>query len=557
MKILHFIDPAYLNLKNACRGTLAVIFAFIICTKLSPLMGFLAGILALLSSILVGDIHRKSQMLTIGAMIPVALISLTTSVLLSGYHNVQLFIFSMFTFMAIFIRKYGIRWLAIGIVSFMSYFLPLFFPLKPIHLPIIYITVVVAIACSFVFRFYLFPEKTEVVLRSYIKSWNALYFRLAKSLQDKVEPSFKELNELTLLIENHCNNFESHKVHSRTEALQMIIFEREMDLQFNKHAADTPIVMDELTETEIRKEVITEALEETAPAPGINATTKLAIQATIAVSIASYLGILISPERWYWAPMAAFVILTGTSRGETVLRASTRILGTTIGLVSGILLAPALAGHADLEWAVVILCVFMGIFSSKFTFGFWSASWFTFMLTVFFNLMGQFTNQVLILRFEETLLGAVIGAIVSALVLPTSTTKAIKIAIEKTLKTQANVLSFLPLNVTDKDEKRNLVRAIRKMDQEFSSLRLIAKPYTEGYSLIKRKKMVTLIHHTTFLNHYVKKLATIKNPRNPNVEEGLLKTRSYLLQIADNLDFYLENEQFISELGNITKFMGP
>lgn len=175
------------------------------------------------------------------------------------------------------------------------------------------------------------------------------------------------------------------------------------------------------------------------------------------------------------------------------------------------------------------------------------------MLTVFLNLMGQFTNQVLILRFEETLLGAVIGTIVSALILPTSTMDAVKTAVKKTLQSQASVLSFLPLKTADQKDKREMIKAIRKMDQEYSSLRLIAKPYTEGYSLIKRKKMVTLIHHTTFLNHYVKQLVTMKDAPSPDTETNIQKTREKLLNVAENLDSYLENEQLLSELGNINR----
>lgn len=553
MKIFGLIDPAYLNLKNAVRGTLAVVVAFTLCSRLSLLMGFMGGMLALLSSILVSDLYRRPQIITNLVMIPVSLVSLIFAIVLSDHHDSQLIVFSLFTFTAIYIRKFGIRWLALGIISFMSYFLPLFFPLKTEQLPLICLTVLISILCSFLFRFYILPDKPEIVLRNYIRTWNRLYLDLAQMVKDGKRPSLVRLNELTLLIEGHCNNYDPHKMHSRTEALQMALFEREMDLQFHPQVESNPIVIDELTKNEIIKEIQVGSIKNESSPKSLNSTTKLAIQTTIAVSLASYSGILLSPERWYWAPMAAFVTLTGTSRGETLLRATTRILGTIIGLVIGLLLAPAMSGHSSTEWALVVLCIFMGIFSTKFTFGFWSASWFTFMLTVFLNLMGQFTNQVLILRFEETLLGAVIGTIVSALILPTSTMDAVKTAVKKTLQSQASVLSFLPLKTADQKDKREMIKAIRKMDQEYSSLRLIAKPYTEGYSLIKRKKMVTLIHHTTFLNHYVKQLVTMKDAPSPDTETNIQKTREKLLNVAENLDSYLENEQLLSELGNINR----
>ena len=78
---------------------------------------------------------------------------------------------------------------------------------------------------------------------------------------------------------------------------------------------------------------------------GLNPSTKAAIQVAVATSAATILGELISPDRWYWAVLTAFLVFTGVStRGEILTRAGHRIVGTIAGVVAGVLLA-ALVGH--------------------------------------------------------------------------------------------------------------------------------------------------------------------------------------------------------------------
>ena len=554
MKIFLYLDPAYLNLKQALKGTSAVIICFILGSRLSPLMGFLGGLLALLASILVTDVSRKAQMVTTFWMMPVAAACLVPSILLSSYPNAQRAIFLIITFLAVYLRKFGMRWLSLGMVGFMSYFLPLFFPMKSEKVSNVLLTIIFSISCTFLLRYFFLPDKEDATLKRLLKAWNRCYQILAECLKKGVQPSFTKLNALTLLIEKHCNTSEHPLIQGRAEALQLALFDRERDLQFLKLEHFTPIMMDEMTSEDIKRSA------ETAPSLSIdsvflNSTTKLAIQAAIAVAIASYLGILLSDQRWYWAPMAAFMTLTGTSRGETLVRACMRVSGTLLGLICGILVGPLITGNPNLEWTLIIVSIFLGMFGMKFYFGLWSASIFTFMLTVLLRLMGQFTDEVLILRFEETLLGAGLGAIVSALVLPTSTSKVIREAITKTLKSQAAVLALLPLKRNDRLLKRDLVKAIRKMEQDLVAVRALAVPYTGKLSFMRRKEISSIVHHVTFLTHYVKKLAADEGTYLSHSEKGLERTRQFLLEVADHLEDQLYNKDSLAKLGNIQQLM--
>jgi uncharacterized membrane protein YccC len=530
MNILLKIDPSFVYLKNASRGTVAVILSFLICSKFIPLMGFLGGMIALLCNLLVSDNHIRDQKITTRFIAPLSFMALASSILLSTHRPIQLIFFAVATFIAIYLRKFGLRWLSLGMVIFMSYFLPLFFPFKAQDMAYVFLSVIIATSISYIIRFIILPDRPEIILKNLLKAWNKCY--QARDLS--------ELTSLTLLIESK----------NSSESLQHTMFEREMDLQFHGIVSEEPLKLDAYTESKIiREEELKEASGSEVKA--IESTTKLAIQSLIAVVIAAYLGHLVSTQRWYWAPLAAFVTLAGTSRGETLVRSFLRVLGTVIGLGIGVLIAPYVKSYPDIEWGFIILSIFGGMFAMRFTFGFWTATTFTFMITMLFSVLGQFTEQVLILRLEETLLGALIGTIVSYFVLPTSTTEVIKASIEKIFMKQAKVLSLLPLDLSLNNAKKNLVRAIRDLDQETSQLKILAAPYTENYSLIKRKKITKLLHHTAYATHYVKYLATLKKDLLPLEKAELKRIESYLRHLSSNMDPLLNDDAALNELGKI------
>ena len=74
-------------------------------------------------------------------------------------------------------------------------------------------------------------------------------------------------------------------------------------------------------------------------------TTRQAIQAVVAASLAIVTGDLVSPARWYWAVIAAFVVFAGTNTwGDTLTKGWQRLWGTVLGVPCGILVATLVAG---------------------------------------------------------------------------------------------------------------------------------------------------------------------------------------------------------------------
>ncbi|MER5810515.1 FUSC family protein [Streptomyces sp. NPDC002033] len=150
-------------------------------------------------------------------------------------------------------------------------------------------------------------------------------------------------------------------------------------------------------------------------------TTRQAFQATAACGFALAIGQALSEDRWYWAVGTAWWIFVNTaSRGETLVRGFRRVLGTVLGIAAGLLIAVPLHGAPVPTAALVAVCVF-GIFYTAAP----SYSWMMFFVTVMagllYGLLGVLHPGLLLLRFEETAVGALGASLAVILVLPVTT----------------------------------------------------------------------------------------------------------------------------------------
>ncbi|EAU63872.1 FUSC family protein, partial [Stigmatella aurantiaca] len=163
-----------------------------------------------------------------------------------------------------------------------------------------------------------------------------------------------------------------------------------------------------------------EAAEEAGPASKplkLHASTRQAIQATVAGGLAMIAGHALSSTRWYWAVVASFVVFNRAStRGDILLRAWHRALGTVVGVMAGLLLATVVSGHRDIEIALLFACAFLGFYLLRVSYA-WMVFWFTTLLVVLYSLTGRYSPDLLYLRLWETLAGASIGALVAVVLL--------------------------------------------------------------------------------------------------------------------------------------------
>ncbi|MBX2987727.1 MAG: FUSC family protein [Bdellovibrionaceae bacterium] len=603
MKILA-VDPGYQGLRNAFRGTLTIVIAFLLLSFLArhwqqpATLAFVGVLIAMMSSMVVNDPTLRGQKITLLLLVFPGSLGPVLSIWLSEHPNWRLGVFFAITFCAVCLRRFGPRATALGFILFMSYFTPLFFPLSTDAIPWVLGSVAMALALSFAMRFWIFPDPPEKLLSLFLRGFQEqtedVLRLLSEGLRDpgrdehftrKIRGHMERITTLILSIEQFLNTTASRRLRSGAEALQMSLFERDLNLRrlleatsallknprpefpsrpalaqavdlalagkplppgsFHHEAVRDFISVLEQVSMNRRQplvdpkafEQVVQEIQEEKKTPlasstswtSLHLTTKQAIQATLATALASFLGTAISPQRWYWASLTAFVVFAGASRGETLTRAFLRILGTFAGLVMGFLIAYGLAGHPRLEWSAVILFIFLGLWGARFAFGFFSALAFTLMLSVLFDLMGQLTSAILILRLEETALGAVVGALISAVILPTSTRSTVRAAMAKLFRTMGDVLQDLPIATPDLSARRKLVRALRNMDRDLQAVRTSSLPIVQRWSLMKKGHLPAALHDLSTLSHYLRHLAMNSLPLD---ETDFRKTKESCLRLA-------------------------
>ena len=164
---------------------------------------------------------------------------------------------------------------------------------------------------------------------------------------------------------------------------------------------------------------------------GLPRYTRNAIQIGVAAGVAIALGDLVSPQRFYWAVLATFIIFMGAhNAGEQVRKALFRVVGTVIGIGVGSLLVSAVGHHTLWSIGVVLVSLFLGLYLFRISYAFLAVA-ITVTVSQLYQQLGEFTNSLLLVRLEETALGAAVAIVVVMLVLPLRTRQVLRVAVRE------------------------------------------------------------------------------------------------------------------------------
>lgn len=212
------------------------------------------------------------------------------------------------------------------------------------------------------------------------------------------------------------------------------------------------------------------------PAPGLRLATRQAIQVSVATSLAIVAGELISPARWYWAVIAAFVVFAGTtSRGDLLNRGLQRVIGTIGGVFAGVALA-AWVGEARLPALILMFgCVFFAMYLVRVSQAL-MAFWITAVLALLYGLIGQFSTHTLLLRVEETAMGATLGILAGYLILPKRTRDVFGEALDEMVDSADKVLDAATCRLLGHPTPLSPLVMARDMDVALGTLRARTKP---------------------------------------------------------------------------------
>ncbi len=462
-------DPGMLRTARATRAMFAFLLTLLVTLGLGsalaqPVTAFLIGFpVTVFCCASIGDDETRARIGKIAALAVAAGISFTLSALI---HTpwINHIVFVVVIALAAYTRQYGGPWVPMGLASNVAYFFGAF--LKPdaqmLHLQ--WAGVVVGAACALIVHQLVVPHRPWRRMR-----WSviAIRMRLARLLATsaRFEPGGdartlrKRLGDVATAVsiaENELENLPGGRPAHRSLAealIAMLVLSERLALQTEGDAAvaTAPATRDAMRALSqaLRRDdplphddpltPLAQAVEELERArrlpPDFDAANALpaapdkpsrvhwrpAIQSATAAAIAIIGGAALSPDRWYWAVITVFVMFTGTySRGQALAKSMQRTVGTLAGIVVAMGLVWALPSgtHAALFlMPVAIFCVFYA-FIQSYT---WMAFWITVVVGLLFSVTGRFTDQVMVLRFEETAIGALAGILVATIVLPKRT----------------------------------------------------------------------------------------------------------------------------------------
>lgn len=211
-----------------------------------------------------------------------------------------------------------------------------------------------------------------------------------------------------------------------------------------------------------------------------------AIRLTIAVAAAASVGSILSGRRFYWAVIAVFIAFIGANTtGEQIFKAANRVAGTVVGILIGSLLANAI-GASTWSVLVILLSLGLGVYFLRASYALMVIG-VTVTVSQLYVQLGEYSNQLLVLRLEETAIGAAIAGVAALLVFPVGARQASRVATREYYARLGELLDGLAERLDTGDRRADaaamagtLSAASRSLDHASHQLRSAALPLSRA-----------------------------------------------------------------------------
>jgi len=523
VRLLFPPDPGSLRLLAALRATLAAVLTFILVVLLGAvttvpasdrILGFA---IALFIAANVRDATRRERLVTIALAPIVAFATTTIAVSLLQQPFVAAAIVPPMMFVISFGATRGPRYASLGIVALIAYFIGLVTRQPSDTLPVRLVVLLLAAGDAALIRCLLVPERPEAELKRLHHAVNATLDRVLRTIvaavevgawtdatHDELQEETYRLGDIVMMAQARVAAIGTQSPDGGSRWLHLLSIELATErvariaLQGLGSAEDRTELLATLhalrsgtnspsqrstsplsTALTLLAYVLNETPQATLlsaaqPAP---ATTlrgfRPAMQSAIAAALAIIGGALVSPNRWYWAAFAAYVMFQGTrSRSESIAKGVQFMLGTLAGVIIGILIATLLSGHEILAMTAIVVAVFLAFQANQAAFGM-MVFWITIVLGLLFGMLGYFPPEFLLLRLKETAAGAACGALVASLVLVRRKYTAINDATIAFLRALGQLVDSASRVLLDNEPEPELGARVLLTEQRFRDLNAI------------------------------------------------------------------------------------
>lgn len=537
-------------------------------------IALLGTVVAMQASAAVKDRDQRSRVITSMLLVFPAIAAVSLSAVLSQFGKVADVGFIAVLFAAVWVRRYGPRGNALGMVAFICYFFALFLRAEPGQIPMLAVSIVCGVALSILVRTVILPDRPGLEVKRLVRALRAAsidVLEVASNRGDRnldlLRKRLDKLGSTALMIDDWLDRNDAAQLLSVTnDDLSVRIFDAQIAteqlvsalwaldpknawpdslgqattalgscLQNNpsedqlraarRLAAAAADRADSSTQAGIATAVAMRAVQahiaihhiasnalKSAPVPeekpekvddeptGLNPSTKAAIQVAVATSAATVLGEIISPDRWYWAVLTAFLVFTGAStRGEILSRAGHRVVGTIAGVVAGVLLAALVGNNQPLQLLLLVVCVFFAFYLVTVAYALLSF-FITVMLAMLYGLLGTFSIEVLELRIYETAAGGLVGIASAYFIFSTGTRTTMVDKIDDYLDLMIAIIDTSIGSVVEPGTRTDLVADMRTLDNALKDVVTAGKPLEIGPTTRTRRGVKRLMRIMTVSN---------------------------------------------------------
>jgi uncharacterized membrane protein YccC len=243
--VLNAADPGRIRLRSAAATTFSLLLA--ICAMLAftraagqPVtVAMLGAVVAMQASAAVKDRDQRSRNITTLLLFFPAIGAMALAAVLAPHGKIVDVGFIAVLFAAVWVRRYGPRGNALGMVAFISYFFVMFLR-TPVHqIPVLAVAVAVGIVSSLLVHVLLFPERPRVEARRLLSALRAASLstldvatRRGQVSVDVARHELDQLGETALLIDDWLDRHEAAKSLSVTSKdLALRVFEAQIMLE--------------------------------------------------------------------------------------------------------------------------------------------------------------------------------------------------------------------------------------------------------------------------------------------------------------------------------------
>jgi uncharacterized membrane protein YccC len=217
-----------------------------------------------------------------------------------------------------------------------------------------------------------------------------------------------------------------------------------------------------------------------------------------------------SGRRFYWAVIAAFITFMGANTaGEQLRKGVFRVVGTLVGVVIGSLLAHAVGDVVWLQIAVVLVALFLGLYLFRINYTFMTIG-ITVLVSQLYVELGEFSNQLLLLRLGETAVGAAVAMLTVLLVLPLHVGRVARVAARQEIEALADLVDRCLDRLADPGSEAGsdlaLRAAARRADMAYQALTATVWPMRTPLFGRLATRIAGFMATTGALRHYARNL---------------------------------------------------